>query len=67
MLKKARPEDCEELRRRRVELELLLLGESIGFQRRVELCKSMAGGRSNEHPRHVFIARTTPRYVGGWR
>jgi hypothetical protein len=37
---RARPGDCPELCRRRVELELLLLGESVGYERCVRLCRS---------------------------
>jgi hypothetical protein len=40
LLRRARPEDCPELCRRRVELVLLLLGESVGYGRCVRLCRS---------------------------
>jgi hypothetical protein len=42
-LKRARPQDCKELCRRRVELELLLFGESIDYERCVRICRSMVG------------------------
>ena len=42
-MRRARPEDCHELCRRRVELELLLLGESIDLQKCVRMCRSMVG------------------------
>jgi hypothetical protein len=32
--------DCRELCKRRVELELLLLGSSIGFERCVRMCEA---------------------------
>jgi hypothetical protein len=43
VLRRARPGDCEELCRRRVELELALLGESIDLQKCVKICRSMVG------------------------
>jgi hypothetical protein len=43
VFKKAGPEDCEELCRRRAELELALLGESMDFKGRVRICGSMVG------------------------
>jgi hypothetical protein len=35
--------DCRELCRRRVELELLLLGSSIEYERCVRLCEAFRG------------------------
>jgi hypothetical protein len=43
VLRRARPEDCPELCKRRVELELTLLGESVDYERCVRMCKSMVG------------------------
>jgi hypothetical protein len=39
-LRRARPEDCPELCRRRVELELTLLGGSIDYEECVRICRS---------------------------
>jgi hypothetical protein len=45
VLRRARSEDCPELCKRRVELELLLLGFSTGYDRCVRICRSMLGSR----------------------
>jgi hypothetical protein len=42
-LRRARPEDCPELCKRRVELELTLLGEGIDLQKCIKICRSMVG------------------------
>jgi hypothetical protein len=43
MLKRAGPGDCPELHRRRIKLELLLLGRSVDFERCVKICRSVIG------------------------
>ena len=39
-MRRARPEDCPELCKNRVELELLLLGNSIGLEKCIRICVS---------------------------
>ena len=39
-MRRARPEDCPELCKHRVELELLLLGRSTDYERCVRVCRS---------------------------
>ena len=43
MLRWARPEDCPELCRRRVELEQALQVEGISYEKCVRMCRAMIG------------------------
>jgi len=43
VLRRARPEDCEELCRRRVELEKALQIEGISYEKCVMMCRAMIG------------------------